>query len=72
MKDFAIAAACFAAALVSTRAGAEEASKFPCQEDEIAHYTAYHVSERITIDGQLDERRYESYCHLIQEQVVEW
>jgi hypothetical protein len=30
-------------------------SKFPCPEDEIAHYTACHVSEPITIDGKLDE-----------------
>jgi hypothetical protein len=29
--------------------------KFPCPENEIAHYTAYHVSEPITIDGKLDE-----------------
>jgi hypothetical protein len=30
-------------------------SKFPCPENEIAHYTAYHVNEPITIDGKLDE-----------------
>ena len=29
--------------------------KFPCPESEIAHYTAYHVSEPIHIDGRLDE-----------------
>lgn len=34
--------------------GAEE-WKFPCPENEIAHYTAYHVSEPIRIDGRLDE-----------------
>jgi hypothetical protein len=32
-----------------------EDSKFPCPENEIAHYTAYHISEPITIDGKLDE-----------------
>ena len=32
-----------------------EESKFPCPENEIAHYTAFHVSEPITIDGKLDE-----------------
>jgi hypothetical protein len=34
---------------------AREESRFPCPEDEIAHYTAGHVSEPITIDGKLDE-----------------
>src|SRR5207244_3089212 len=33
----------------------EARAKFPCPEKEIAHYTAYRVSERITIDGRLDE-----------------
>ena len=28
--------------------------KFPCPENEIARYTAYHVSEPIHIDGRLD------------------
>ncbi len=28
---------------------------FPCPEDQIVHYTAYHVSEPITINGRLDE-----------------
>jgi hypothetical protein len=32
-----------------------EDSRFPCPENEIAHYTAYHVSEPITIDGKLNE-----------------
>jgi len=32
-----------------------EDSRFPCPENEIAHYTAYRVSEPITIDGKLDE-----------------
>lgn len=30
--------------------------KFPCPENEIAHYTAYHVNEPISIDGKLDEK----------------
>ncbi len=30
-------------------------SKFPCPENEVAHYTAYRVSEPITIDGHLKE-----------------
>jgi hypothetical protein len=29
--------------------------KFPCPQDEIAHYTAYHVSQPIHIDGKLDK-----------------
>ena len=28
---------------------------FPCPTNEIAHYTAYHVSESLRIDGRLDE-----------------
>jgi hypothetical protein len=39
---------------VSNQSRAED-SKFPCPENEIAHYTAFHVSEAITIDGKLDE-----------------
>jgi hypothetical protein len=31
------------------------ALRFPCPENEIAHYTAYRVSEPIKIDGQLKE-----------------
>jgi hypothetical protein len=34
---------------------ASEQSKFPCPENEIARYTACHVSEPILIDGKLDE-----------------
>ena len=30
-------------------------STFPCPENEIARYTAYHTREPITIDGRLDE-----------------
>jgi len=29
--------------------------KFPCPEDKIASYTAYHISEPINIDGRLEE-----------------
>lgn len=29
--------------------------KFPCPTNEIAHYTAFHVSQPIRIDGRLDE-----------------
>jgi hypothetical protein len=29
--------------------------KFPCPENEIAHYTACHIREPIQIDGRLDE-----------------
>ncbi len=34
-------------------------SKFPCPENEIAHYTAYHVRQPITIDGKLDEKAWQ-------------
>jgi hypothetical protein len=33
--------------------------KFPVPENEIAHYTAYHVSEPILIDGKLNERAWQ-------------
>jgi hypothetical protein len=34
---------------------AQQPSKFPCPENEIARYTAHHVGERIHVDGKLDE-----------------
>src|ERR1700761_821591 len=36
-----------------------QVSKFPCPDDEVAHYTAYHVSEPIKIDGRLDEKAWQ-------------
>jgi len=45
-------------AAVSVSAFADEA-KFPCPDDEIAHYTAYQVREPIHIDGRLDEKAWE-------------
>jgi hypothetical protein len=41
-------------ALTPVLAGAGE-WKFPCPRDSIAHYTAYRVTDPITIDGKLDE-----------------
>ena len=32
---------------------------FPCPENEIAYYTAYHVSEPIHVDGRLDEKAWQ-------------
>lgn len=42
------------------RAGDEAApgakrSAFPCQEEELAHYTAYRVGSKVKVDGRLDE-----------------
>jgi len=45
---------CLLSLAVANSSMAED-SRFPCPENEIAHYTAYHVSEPITIDGKLDE-----------------
>jgi hypothetical protein len=62
MRDhplFCLLALIFIGAIVSAPVGAQEASKFPCPPDQIAHYTAYHVSDPITIDGKLDERAWE-------------
>lgn len=33
--------------------------KFPCPEDGIARYTAYHVNESIRIDGRLDDKAWQ-------------
>ena len=30
-------------------------SKFPCAQEAVAHYTSYHISEAVKIDGHLDE-----------------
>src|SRR5438105_5029756 len=30
-------------------------SKFPCAESEVAHYTSYHITEPIKVDGHLEE-----------------
>ncbi len=49
---------CWLASTAPTPAPAQE-SKFPCPDNEIAHYTAYHVREPITIDGKLDEKAWQ-------------
>lgn len=36
-------------------APAQTGSKFPCPDDQVAHYTAFRVSDRIHVDGQLNE-----------------
>lgn len=38
-------------------------SKFPCPENEIAHYTAYRVNEPIRIDGKLEEAVWKQAPH---------
>ncbi|SRR5581483_3176669 len=48
--------ACLFPAVLSLMLSARAAEwKFPCPENEIAHYTAYHIREPIHIDGRLDE-----------------
>lgn len=50
----------FIAALLALPAIARaEGWKFPCPTNEIAHYTAYHVSEPILVDGKLTERAWQ-------------
>jgi hypothetical protein len=34
-------------------------SKFPCDPEKAAHYTAYRVNQRIKVDGRLDEKAWE-------------
>jgi Carbohydrate family 9 binding domain-like len=34
-------------------------SKFPCNPEKAAHYTAYRVNQRIKVDGRLDEKAWE-------------
>src|SRR6185436_4568674 len=41
--------------LMALSSSAQTASKFPCPENEVAHYTAYKTSARISVDGRLDE-----------------
>ena len=47
---------CHALLLLMPLAACAEEWKFPCPENGIAHYTAYHVSESFRIDGRLDEK----------------
>ena len=47
---------CQASLLVAASLGAGgEEWKFPCPENEIAGYTAYHINEPMKIDGKLDD-----------------
>jgi len=55
MKLLKLSAAVMLLFWVETLRAAGAVWKFPCPESEIAHYTAYHVSETIRIDGKLDE-----------------
>ena len=48
----------FSLLVVTTVVHADE-SKFPCPENEIARYTAGHVSEPIRIDGRLNEEAWQ-------------
>jgi hypothetical protein len=41
--------------LVLANCGFGQTSTFPCPENEIARYTAWHTREPVTIDGRLDE-----------------
>ena len=36
-----------------------QGSKIPCPDEQIPRYTAYHVSEKMTIDGKLDEKAWQ-------------
>jgi hypothetical protein len=46
----------FSALAEGAEATTHSASKFPCDPEKAAHYTAYRVSEKINIDGQLAEK----------------
>jgi hypothetical protein len=45
---------CFVAAASPILLHAQD-SRFPCPENEVAHYTAYHINQPLKIDGRLDE-----------------
>jgi Carbohydrate family 9 binding domain-like len=45
----------FAAALLRVTSSRADEWKFPCPQDEIAHYTAFRTREPIQVDGRLDE-----------------
>src|SRR5258706_6755320 len=48
-----LAAFSFCLLVIADASGGEW--KFPCPEDKIASYTAYHISEALQIDGHLEE-----------------
>src|SRR5579871_3357785 len=58
MKLVRIFACGLVAALTALCARAEE-SKFPCPDSAIPRYTAYHVSEKMVVDGKLDEKSWQ-------------
>src|SRR5690349_12935691 len=43
------------ASMAADDSATNSVSKFPCNDSEIARYTAYHINQPIHIDGQLDE-----------------
>jgi hypothetical protein len=49
---------CYVPPQASTSAASTE-WKFPCPENEIAHYTAFHVGQPMHIDGQLEEEAWQ-------------
>jgi hypothetical protein len=58
-----VMALCLAAAsgsLVHAGSPANLIARFPCNPEEIAHYTAYRAGEAIHIDGRLDEKSWRS------------
>jgi len=53
--------ALFSASMLSVSVLAQDAAwKFPCPTNEIARYTAHRITERIRIDGRLDERAWQN------------
>ncbi len=63
-KSLAVLAAAAAFAALPTRLSGQTpapapaavvASKFPCPDSEVAHYTAYRIDQPIVVDGHLDE-----------------
>ena len=59
MRAARITLQCLFAWLLATVSVRAEEWKFPCPENEIAHYTAHHVREPIRIDGRLDEKSWQ-------------
>lgn len=55
MKKTRLVGCCFAFGLAGLASAGAAEWKFPCPENEIARYTAYHVSAPIQVDGRLDE-----------------
>jgi hypothetical protein len=55
-----LAVLCFTSAARADDSTNSTGSRFPCNPEEIAHYTAYRVNEPIRVDGRLNEKSWKA------------